>query len=83
MKFTRWNLYIFLYLLIISAIYAMKYKIFETTSEIAFSKILKYNITLKDKKIVDNISSEILSTSVLSVLVRVQKSEDCIKKSIV
>ena len=72
-----------IYLTIISTIWSTKYKIFETTNEIAFSKILKYNITLKEKKVVENISSEVLSNSVLSVLVSVQKSEDCIKKSIV
>lgn len=74
---------IFIFFTIITTIFSVQYKIFETSSQIAFSKILRYNITLNDKKAVNNVSSEVLSTSVLSVLVKVQKSEDCIKNSIV
>jgi|LauGreDrversion4_2_1035121.scaffolds.fasta_scaffold238904_4 hypothetical protein len=59
---------------------SIKYKFFETTSEIAFSKIIKYNITLSDKT-VENVSKDLLSNSVLSVIVKVSMSEDCIKKS--
>jgi hypothetical protein len=78
----RIALTIIVLLAVINRIQSAKYKILETTSEIAFSKIIKYNITLSDKK-VDNVSTDMLSTSVLSVIVRVPKSEDCIKKSIV
>lgn len=73
---------IFIFFIILTSITSTKYKIFETTSEIAFSKIIKYNITLNNKK-VDNVSNDLLSTSVLSVIVRVPKGEDCMKKTTV
>lgn len=72
----------FLFLCIISLAYSTKYKIFEIKSEIAFHKINQHNTTLIDKK-VDGVSNDVLSTSVLSIIVTVPKSDDCIKKSIV
>ncbi len=70
----------FIFFSMIVTISSLKYKFFETTSEIAFSKIIKYNITLSDKT-VENVSKDLLSTSVLSVIVKVSMGEDCIKKS--
>lgn len=70
----------FIFFSILTTISSIKYKIFETTSEIAFSKIIKYNITLSDKK-VENISKDLLSSSVLSVVVKISMGEDCKKKS--
>ena len=71
-----------IYFYLITIIYSQQFKIYETKSEIAFSKIKKYNVTLKDVTI-EGISDHTISHSVLSVVVRVPKSEDCKKKSVV
>ena len=82
----RINGHRFTFLILLSwlaTIFSAHYNIFESSSQIAFSNILKYNITNKDNIVANNLSSEILSSSVLSINVIVKKSEDCIKNLIV
>ena len=80
MEINRFKFLIYFYL--ITFIFSEQFKIYEETSEIAFSKIKKYNVTLKNVKI-EGISDYTMSHSVLSIVVKVPKSEDCKKKSTV